>query len=313
MTWLMLDDSFHWDADIAALTNDAYRLEIGGMSVCCAHATGQVLPRARFAQAAQGVRRPKRALAELLRAGLWKEVEEGWWIRFQGLARLPNREQARAAAQASVEARQARREAAEEASNPSSSAEQTANDRSTTAQRPLSDRSAVRVRACVRTHGRAGIPIPEPSRERDRGGTVENPEPVENSGPLPPGVIARARLLEGLAEEILVRPVTALERDVLLGWAQLRRGGRPVAIDEIAEAARREMARPGANGVPASSLRWADGGVQALARQPLDHQVVRPRAAPGALAARTLATEASALRDLGLDPGELRALPGGAG
>lgn len=116
------------------------------------------------------------------------------------------------------------------------------------------------------------------SGEERRGVTEEEPpyppRPVENSPPassgpdLAPGVRARSMLLLEGCSEILARPLTVEERDLVQGWATKKRGGEYPPVEEILDRARAEMARGDGDGNPAYSLKWASNGVSTVFRAP---------------------------------------------
>lgn len=111
LSWVKLDDQFHWHPKMASLSSDAYRLFIGGLCVCNSHRTGGVIWRSRFGMAAEGVKAPKKALGELLEADIWVEIEGGWEVHDYGVYQLTSeaaREAAREAGRKSGEARRHR-------------------------------------------------------------------------------------------------------------------------------------------------------------------------------------------------------------
>jgi hypothetical protein len=85
--------------------------------------------------------------------------------------------------------------------------------------------------------------------------------------PLAPEVQQRVRDLDEGCAGILVRPLKAIERELVLSWAsKLRRHGELVPVAEVLATVEREMARPTQDGTPAVNLGWVDGAVAALAR-----------------------------------------------
>jgi hypothetical protein len=70
-------------------------------------------------------------------------------------------------------------------------------------------------------------------------------------------------------EALLQRPLRGDERPVVLGWAQLERGGEPVPVAEILALARYLLAKPTPEGTLPSTLRWCESTVQTLSRAPL--------------------------------------------
>ena len=105
-------------------------------------------------------------------------------------------------------------------------------------------------------------------------------EPAPLPLPLPPEVVQRATELTEGCEDILARGLEALERDLVLDWARLRRRGDLVPIEEILAVVRREMSRETPEGGLPVSLKWCRGAVATLARSPAP-----PEAAPGRRAA----------------------------
>ncbi|SRR6266851_3414051 len=67
-------------------------------------------------------------------------------------------------------------------------------------------------------------------------------------------------------EELLRRPLNALERDVVMNWAHLERDGESVPITEILDLTRHVMSRPTPDGTLPASLKWCAQTVQTLAR-----------------------------------------------
>lgn len=86
--------------------------------------------------------------------------------------------------------------------------------------------------------------------------------------PMPPEVADRVEVLEAGCRGVLVRPLKALERELVLGWAStLRRGGELVATAEVLELVRRRMAQPTPEGRLPVNLAWCADDVAALARE----------------------------------------------
>ncbi len=79
-------------------------------------------------------------------------------------------------------------------------------------------------------------------------------------------VSGRAQGLKDGCEEILARPLTSEERDIVLGWASRKRGGELPALEVILDEVRAEMARPTPDGRPAYGLKWAANGVSTVFR-----------------------------------------------
>lgn len=79
MTWAKFEDRFPWNRKVRGLTDSAFRLHVSAICWSCEHLTdGKVetddLP------LVSDVRRPERALTELVRRGLWDVIEVGWSI-----------------------------------------------------------------------------------------------------------------------------------------------------------------------------------------------------------------------------------------
>jgi len=70
-------------------------------------------------------------------------------------------------------------------------------------------------------------------------------------------------------ELLLQRQLRGDERPVVLGWAQLERGGEPVPVAEILTLAGHLLAKPTPDGTLPSTLRWCESTVQTLSRAPL--------------------------------------------
>lgn len=138
-----------------------------------------------------------------------------------------------------------------------------------------SPRDGSRRRAKPRDGSRA---TPEASRSVE---TSRAPaDRIEDLGPVPEGigserarevseeVSERARQLDQNCQELLGRQTTAKERDVVLEWAELKRGGDPVPLEEIVNKATTEMQRRTPEGSLPASLTWARHSVLTLARGP---------------------------------------------
>ena len=72
-------------------------------------------------------------------------------------------------------------------------------------------------------------------------------------------------LLEGCTE-ILARPLTTEERDLVQGWATKKRGSEYPAVDDILAAVAAEMARETPDGRAPYGLKWAANGVSTVFR-----------------------------------------------
>src|SRR5437773_3125645 len=70
-------------------------------------------------------------------------------------------------------------------------------------------------------------------------------------------------------ELLLQRQLRGDERPVVLGWAQLERGGEPVPVAELLTLAGHLLAKPTPDGTLPSTLRWCESTVQTLSRAPL--------------------------------------------
>jgi hypothetical protein len=106
---------------------------------------------------------------------------------------------------------------------------------------------------------------------------VERPAP--GGGALVPLVVAEPEVRDLIVDRVeelcrgcevlLQRSLRGDERPVVLGWAQLERGGEPVPVGEILSLARHLLARPTPDGTLPSTLRWCESTVQTLSRAPL--------------------------------------------
>lgn len=84
MTWVKLDDNFHWHPKIDALSPLAYRIFVGSICYANRYQTAGFI-RAKSVRNLCGVSdKPVRNLfrpcAELVRARLWEKTEGGWLI-----------------------------------------------------------------------------------------------------------------------------------------------------------------------------------------------------------------------------------------
>lgn len=79
-------------------------------------------------------------------------------------------------------------------------------------------------------------------------------------------IVDRVERLRAAAESMLKRPLKAYERPLLLRWAQLERGGQPVAVEEIVQVVARLLSKRTREGTLPSSLAWCDATVETLSR-----------------------------------------------
>src|SRR5437899_2686707 len=100
----------------------------------------------------------------------------------------------------------------------------------------------------------------------------EAPPAVVALRPAAPGtrdeIVDRVEDLCQGCEALLRRPLRGDERPVILGWAQLERGGEPVPVAEILELAGYLLSRPTPDGTLPSTLRWCESTVQTMSRGP---------------------------------------------
>jgi hypothetical protein len=79
-------------------------------------------------------------------------------------------------------------------------------------------------------------------------------------------LIYRVEELRLGCEEILRRPLSGLERTIVMSWAGLERAGELVSVAEILDLTRHLMSRPTPEGTLPSTLKWCEATVQTLAR-----------------------------------------------
>lgn len=84
MTWVRIDDNFHWHPKVARLSSDAYRLLVGGLCYANRYQTAGFIRREVVAMLS-GTRRgavsnPSRSCRELVAARLWEKAEGGYLI-----------------------------------------------------------------------------------------------------------------------------------------------------------------------------------------------------------------------------------------
>lgn len=94
MTWLRLDDDWYQRPVILALSADAFRLHVAGMSHAMRHLTDRVVAPHVVSMLAPGYR--PRIVEELVRAGLWRPFPDpahGWWIADPVMDEQPTREE----------------------------------------------------------------------------------------------------------------------------------------------------------------------------------------------------------------------------
>ena len=82
ITWVKLDDKFHWDGAIAPLSDAAYRLYVGALCYCNWQETdGWLAPNAVDLIAQRIKRTREAAIKELVAAGLWVAELDGFRVK----------------------------------------------------------------------------------------------------------------------------------------------------------------------------------------------------------------------------------------
>lgn len=79
MPWVRFDDRFPTHRKVRRLSDSAFRLHVSAIHWCSEHLTDGHIPDAEL-ELVSDSRSPRRAVAELERAGLWHAVEDGWEI-----------------------------------------------------------------------------------------------------------------------------------------------------------------------------------------------------------------------------------------
>jgi hypothetical protein len=89
MAWVKLDHKFHWHKRIRPLSDAAYRLYVGGLCFCNWQETDGEIVQVDLEVVCQGMkpRAIRPAIGELITAGLWREVTNGYevenYLKFQ--------------------------------------------------------------------------------------------------------------------------------------------------------------------------------------------------------------------------------------
>ena len=105
MTWVRLDDNFHWHPKIAGLSHVAYRLYEGALCYANRYQTGGEITLAVADQLSIGRSAPRRELEE---GGLWEVIGHARWIIHDYFLYQPDPQKSRAGqagGQASAQAR----------------------------------------------------------------------------------------------------------------------------------------------------------------------------------------------------------------
>lgn len=79
MTWAKFEDRFPWHRKVRGLSDAAFRLHVSAVCWSCEHLTDGAIP-ADDLPLVSDVKRTGPAVAELVRRGLWDEVQDGWEV-----------------------------------------------------------------------------------------------------------------------------------------------------------------------------------------------------------------------------------------
>lgn len=79
MTWVRFEDRFPWHRKVRGLSDAAFRLHVSAVCWCCEHLTDGVVPTADLPLVSD-VKRPEKAVAELVQRGSWDVTSTGWSI-----------------------------------------------------------------------------------------------------------------------------------------------------------------------------------------------------------------------------------------
>lgn len=110
MTWVRLEDRFPWHRKVRGLSDAAFRLHVSGICWSAEHLTDGQIPKADLALVSD-VKRPGKALDELLARDVWKADGDGYQIH-DYLVYNQTAEQVRAERTAAAERQRRAREAA---------------------------------------------------------------------------------------------------------------------------------------------------------------------------------------------------------
>jgi hypothetical protein len=77
MTWAKFEDRFPWHRKVRGLSDTAFRLHVSAVCWSCEHLTDGHVP-VEDLSLVSDVRRPDKAVDELVRRGLWDVVSDGW-------------------------------------------------------------------------------------------------------------------------------------------------------------------------------------------------------------------------------------------
>lgn len=108
MTWARLSDDFTDRPEILALSLAAGWLHVEALVWCNKHLTDGHLPAAALGRLAGKVTDPQAAVTELVTAGVWEELSDGWqleWADQETAVRVKDRRQYRATVQANYRER----------------------------------------------------------------------------------------------------------------------------------------------------------------------------------------------------------------